>query len=168
IGERRRLKNLILTQMLGFLWAGTGIDNHEGLQPLTAPPSSDVSDRLDYEGWHPAESGDLLNSLLLDVLYAGFEIAEDVPVVLVNEPIFIAEGKNHDVRYNVFYPRWAYDEYRHWMLEWTDREGIDWLDYWNALPSTGFIDQNFHRSSVGEKEFAKLLVPEIRKLICSQ
>ena len=168
IGERRRLKNIILTQMLGFLWAGTGIDNHEGLQPWTAPLSPDVSDQLDYEGWHPDESGDLLNSLRLDVLYAGFKIAEEAPVVLVNEPIFIAEGKNHDLRYNAFYPRWAYDEYRHWMLEWTDREGIDWLDYWNALPSTGFIDQNFHRSSVGEKEFAKLLVPEIRKLVCSQ
>ena len=154
--------------MLGFLWAGTGIDNHEGLQPWTAPLSPDVSDQLDYEGWHPDESGDLLNSLRLDVLYAGFKIAEEAPVVLVNEPIFIAEGKNHDLRYNAFYPRWAYDEYRQWMLEWTDREDLHWLDYWNALPSTGFVDQNFHRSSAGEEEFAKLLVPEIRKLVCSQ
>ena len=147
IGERRRLKKLVLTQMLGLLWAGTGIDNHEGLQPMTSPPDPDVADHLDYEGWQPEESPRLFDSLMVDVLLAGFKIAGDVPVVLLNEPIFIAEGMNHHIRYNSFYPRWAYDEYRQWMVAWAERETLPLLDYWTALAPEGFSDQNFHRSS---------------------
>ena len=167
IGERRRLKKLVLTQMLGMLWAGTGIDNHEGLQPATSPPKADVGGHLDYEGWQPEESARLFDSLALDVLLAGVQIAGDVPVVLINEPVFLAEGRNHLLRYNAFYPRWAYDEYRQWMAEWTEKEKLTLLDYWNALPPIGFSDQNFHRSSAGEEQFAKLLAPEISRLVCS-
>jgi hypothetical protein len=166
IGERRRLKKLILTQMLGLLWAGTGIDNHEGLAPMTSPPNADVSDHRDYEGWEPEESARLFDSLMLEVLLAGVRIAGDVPVVLVNEPIFLAEGRNHLIRYNAFYPRWAYDEYRQWIVEWARKEKLPLLDYWNALPPAGFSDQNFHRSSSGEQQFANLLAPEINRLVC--
>jgi hypothetical protein len=166
IGERRRLKNIVLTQLLGFLWAGTGIDNHEGLQPVAGPPSPDVGDHLEYEGWPPAKAKELYDSLMVDVLLAGVEIAGNVPVVLVNEPIFLAEGKNHLIRYNAFYPRWAYDEYRQWMDQWTKKEGLPFLDHWNILPPTGFADQNFHRSPEGEEQFAGLIASDIKKLIC--
>jgi len=168
VGERRRLKKLVLTQMLGLLWAATGIDNHEGLQLMTSPPGADVSDQLDYEGWQPEESARLLDTLMFDVLSAGVKRAGDVPVILVNEPIFIAEGRNHLIRYNAFYPRWAYDEYREWMAEWTEKENLPLLDYWKDLPPLGFSDQNFHRSSSGEEQFAKLLAPEISRLGCSR
>ena len=33
------------------------------------------------------------------------------------EPMLISAGKNSDIRYNFFYPRWAYDEYRRQMAE---------------------------------------------------
>jgi hypothetical protein len=103
---------------------------------------------------------------MLDVLSAGFEVAGRVPVLLVNEPIFVAEGRNHHIRYNAFYPRWIYDEYREFISEWVEKEDHPFLDYWNALPPEGFSDQNFHRSSLGEERFAELLAPEIKKLIC--
>ena len=86
--------------------------------------------------------------------------------VLINEPIFLAEGRNHLIRYNAFYPRWAYDEYRQWIVEWAEKEKLPLLDYWNALPPVGFSDQNFHRSSSGEQQFANLLAPEINRLVC--
>ena len=168
IGERRRLKKLVLTQMLGLLWAGTGIDNHEGLQPKIALPEADVTDDVGYEGWQPEESPRLFDSLMFDVLMAGVKMAGEVPVILVNEPIFIAEGRNHLVRYNAFYPRWAYNEYRRRMSEWVATQGLTYLDYWNALPPAGFSDQNFHRSSSGEERFARLLAPAVSRLVCSQ
>lgn len=168
VGERRRLKKIALTQMLGMLWSATHIDNHAGLQPVPSTPAVDVDSQLGYEGWKPEESSELFASLSFDVLSAGFKIAGDVPVVLVNEPIFIAEGKNHSIRYNVFYPRWAYDAYRQWMVAWTEKEGQVLLDYWNVLPPAGFSDQNFHRNSLGEKQLATLLAPEIKNLVCPQ
>ena len=53
--------------------------------------------------------------LSMDVLIAGFRRANTTPIVIINVPIFISEGLNSDIRYNSFYPRWAYDEYRELM-----------------------------------------------------
>lgn len=167
IGERRRLKKIVMNQILGLLWTATHIDNHEGLQSQPLTPSPDVEGHLEYEGWSPEESVLLFDSLRFDILSVGSELAGEVPVVLVNEPIFIAEGKNHLIRYNPFYPRWAYDAYRERLREWAYKEEQPLLDYWNSLPPMGFSDQNFHRSAVGEAQFAKSLAQEIRNLVCS-
>jgi hypothetical protein len=103
---------------------------------------------------------------MMDVLSAAFGVARDVPLVLVNEPIFVAPGANRLVRYNGFYPRWVYDEYRQFMLEWTDSTARHWRDYWDALPPQDFNDAFFHRRASGEERFARLLAPEIRRLGC--
>ena len=166
IAQRRRLKNIILTQAFGVLWAATGIDNHESIDPELGLPSAPVDDNLDYEGRLPDATLDLSDSLMMDVLSTAFRVAGDVPVVLVNEPIFVADGKNHPVRYNELYPRWAYDEYRQFMFEWAKEYDYKLLDYWNALPPEDFVDQYFHRRLSGEKRFAELLAPEIKKLGC--
>lgn len=168
VGQRKRLKNIALVQMLGLLWAATGIDNHEGLQPRDTVPSPDVGDDIHYGNLSPGESSNLFDSLLMGVLSAGYRIAGDVPVVLVNEPMFIAQGKNHQLRYNDSYPRWIYDDYRQFILKWTESQNRQILDYWNALPPNDFADQNFHRNPKGEKLFAELLASGIKKLACSQ
>jgi hypothetical protein len=166
IGQRRRLKSIILTQAFGVLWAATGIDNHESLQPESDFPTSDVNNDLSYEGRLPDESLDLFDSLMMDVLSTAFDVAEDVPVVLVNEPIYVVDNEAQLARYNEFYPRWAFDEYRQFMFEWTEKQDAQWLDYWNAIAPENFSDQTFHRNPAGEKRFAELLAPEIQKLVC--
>jgi len=166
VGQRKHLKNIALIQIFGVLWAGTGIDNHKSIQPEPGIPSSDVTGNLDYEGRYPNDAEDLFNSLLMNVLSTAYGVAGDVPVVLVNEPIFVADGKNHLIRYNGFYPRWVYDEYRQYMLDWAKEHNHKLLDYWNALPPKDFADPSFHRRLSGEKRFAELLAPEIKKLEC--
>jgi hypothetical protein len=166
IGQRKRLKNIAFTQALGILWAATGIDNHEGLRPQGSPPSTDVGNSLDYQGRLPGEWSASSESLLMEVLSAGVSLAGDVPVVVINEPIFVANGANHLIRYNDFYPRWVFDEYRQLMFEWMKQRNYKWLDFWNAVPPEEFSDQYFHRNSAGENRFAELLAPEIKKLVC--
>jgi hypothetical protein len=166
IGQRKRLKNIVFTQALGILWGATGIDNHEGLQPEGPPPTTDVGNNLDYQGRLPGESSATSESLMMEVLSAGFDVAGDVPVIVINEPIYVAGGANHLIRYNEFYPRWVFDDYRQFMLEWMKQQNYKWLDFWNAVPPEEFVDQYFHRNSSGEKRFAELLAPEIQKLAC--
>ncbi|HLO16542.1 MAG TPA: hypothetical protein VK206_17045, partial [Anaerolineales bacterium] len=134
VGQRKRLKNIALTQALGLLWAATGIDEHESLQPEPGSPSPDVGDSLNYLGESPSQLAGLFDSLRMDVLSAAYKVAGDVPIVLVNEPIFVAGGKNHLIRYNGFYPRWVFDQYRQFMLAWTEEQGRQWLDDWNVIP----------------------------------
>jgi len=166
IGQRIRLKNIITTQAFGVLWAATRIDNHESLQPESGRPNSNVDDNVDYEGRYPDGTLNFFDSLMMDVLSTAFDVAGDIPVVLVNEPIFVADGKNHLVRYNELYPRWVYDEYRQFMLEWAEEHDHQLLDYWDTLPPEDFADQYFHRRSSGERRLAESLAFEIKKLVC--
>jgi len=108
IGQRRELDQLFNLQMLGVLWSGSGVDHeipetyNERLEDLPAD--------LDFHNFMP---GDLsTNELAFDVLEAGVQAAGDIPVVFINEPVFISKGENSDIRYNFYYPRWAYDFYR--------------------------------------------------------
>ena len=165
IGQRARLKNIVLTQAFGVLWAATGIDSHVSVQPELPLPAPKIGDNLDYSGRLPEEAPELFDSLMMDVLSTAFEVAGDVPVVLVNEPIFVAANQDHLVRYNEFYPHWVFDGYRQFMFEWSEEHDYGLLDYWDVLPPEDFVDQ-FHRNPSGEKRFAELLAPEIEKLAC--
>ncbi|MBK8823793.1 MAG: hypothetical protein IPN58_14665 [Anaerolineales bacterium] len=95
-------------------------------------------------------------------------MAGEAPLLIVNEPIFIASGENSEIRYNDFYPRWAYDLYRVYLDETIRAENINYLDFWNAVPAAEFTDSPFHRSAVGEKILADLISSQLLNLTCSQ
>eukprot|EP00389_Voromonas_pontica_P001386 GDKH01002080.1.p1 GENE.GDKH01002080.1~~GDKH01002080.1.p1 ORF type:complete len:365 (-),score=153.32 GDKH01002080.1:13-1107(-) len=112
VGRRRDLADLLRLQLYGAAWALTGVDQAYGDY---TPRAIDLSDDETWRGYGP---GDLArDDLAFDILRAGVARAGEVPVVLVNEPIFLSQGTNRDVRYNAFYPRWAYDAYRAWLAD---------------------------------------------------
>ena len=66
-------------------------------------------------------------------------------MLLVNEPMFISDGQNSDVRYNFFYPRWAYDDYRRLLTSNSARGGWQMIDLWDAIPDAGcYTDSPVH------------------------
>jgi hypothetical protein len=86
----------------------------------------------------------------------------------VNEPIFIASGRNSDVRYNDFYPRWVYDQYLTYLDEWMESGQYHYVNTWDLLPSSEFTDSIFHRTPAGEKILAEFLAPQIQNLSCTK
>ncbi|NJL56133.1 hypothetical protein HC928_13845 [bacterium] len=101
------------------------------------------------------------DELAFDVLRAGVARAGDVPVLIVNEPIFIADGANSDVRYNAFYPRWAYDAYRDLLIEVAAVEGWALLDVWNLLPQEAFTDSPVHITAEGVQALAEAILVQM-------
>ena len=167
IGQRERLKNLILVQTYGAMWTATGIDNYYGLSqehPLFSQDAEADQSYFDYRS--PNDAPALVKSLMFDILRVGHEIAGDVPLIVVNEPIFIVSGRNSDLRYNDLYPRWAYDTYRQSLTQWMNAQGYTFYDYWNALPTSEFSDNIFHRDPRGESRFADLLSPILEESSC--
>jgi len=69
-------------------------------------------------------------------VFGGLRAAEDTPVLLINEPMLISTGKNSDLRYNFFYPRWAYDQYRQMMAERARSGAWNYLDLWDIFFQT--------------------------------
>lgn len=166
IGQRERLKNLLLNQTYGMMWSATGIDNANGLKEHELFPQDVEADVSYFDYKSPAEAPALVRSLMFDVVRVGHEIAGDTPLILVNEPIFIVSGKNSDLRYNHVYPRWAYDAYRQSLSEWMNAHDYPFYDYWNVLPADRFSNDMAHRDPIGEARFADILKPVLQEFSC--
>ena len=105
------------------------------------------------------------DDLAFDILDAGAAIAGDVPVLVVNEPILVSEGRNSDVRYNYFYPRWAYDQYREMLAEHMKQTSASYLDVWDAVPEEEFTNSAVHLSPAGSAMLADRLATTIQRMI---
>jgi hypothetical protein len=146
IGQRRNLADLFRLQFYGILWAATGIDQ---VYPVNFPPAQvDLESDTAFHDIKPPVLDPTL--LALKVLDAGFRLAGDVPVILVNEPMLISTGENSNIRYNFFYPRWAYDQYRQLMLRRSQQSGWRYLDLWDLLPAGEFTNSAIHLTPAGE------------------
>lgn len=162
-GQRSFLARWLKLQTLGLLWYVAGDDfhlEHGSMESISA----DVKKDPNYRDLPP--DSDLKESLLLGALTAGHNVAGEIPVLLVNEPIFVATGMHSDVRYNDLYPRWAYDQYRGLLAEHAQTNSINYLDMWNAIPPEFFTDTPLHLSADGERLFAEQLNPKLLSLVC--
>ncbi|MEO0564941.1 MAG: hypothetical protein AAF125_22740, partial [Chloroflexota bacterium] len=141
VDQRRDLANLLRLQVYGGAWGATRVDHR-------VPETFDLrrSDLSDSEAWGGFEEPTALtvDSLAFDVLTAGVDLVGDTPLLLVNEPIFISDGENSDVRYNSFYPRWAYDGYRDALADLAAENDWTYADWWDMLPPDQFTDTPVH------------------------
>lgn len=164
IGQRRALADLLRHQVYALAWWLTGIDHvnpkFDQLRREDLPPGDDIFGRPRVPG------GWTEDNLAVDALRAGLDLAaaHDVPVLLVNEPIFRSDGLNSDVRYNGYYPRWAYDSYRDLMVRLAAAHGWRYLDLWDAMPNDQFTDTSLHLTPAATCDFAARLAPAILAL----
>jgi hypothetical protein len=160
VGRRRDMADLVRLQLYGPMWAATSIDHFipaEAASPAVDLPADTV--------FHGFSRGSLRpDDLAFDVLQAGAKSAGRAPLLIVNQPVFISHGTNSDIRYNAFYPRWAYDEYRAWLLAFTEGQGLSYLDLWDAVPSGSFTDNAIHYSAPAAQELAARLAGTVVQL----
>jgi hypothetical protein len=151
LGRRRALADLLRLQFYGALWAATGID--QDIPETFTPRMEDLPADTTFHG----QAGPDLRAedMALDVLAAGVAEASATPVIFVNEPMFISQGANSDLRYNFFYPRWAYDDYRALMTAEAEARGWTYVDLWDAVPSTEYTDSAIHLTPAGSRLLAE-------------
>ena len=163
IGRRRAVLDAIQLQLYGVLWAGTGIDQTYP-EHITPAQRDFITADTAFHGREPGEP--LPNSLALEVLEAGNAMTGSVPLLVVNEPILISNGENSDVRYNFFYPRWAYDQYRTLMTQLASTAEWGYVDLWDSVPDDEFTNSAVHITPRGSLIYFKALKPEIEALLC--
>jgi hypothetical protein len=141
VSQRRAVADLVRLQLYGALWASTGIDQ---VYPSDYDPAQiDLEADEDFHGLTSLDT-----ALAFDVLDAGMSVAPNM--MLVNEPMLISDGANSDIRYNFFYPRWAYDEYRAMLSEHAAANGWNYLDLWDIVPMDEFTNSAIHLTPSGE------------------
>lgn len=146
IGQRRALADLLRLQFYGVMWSATGVDQTYPADYEHA--ALDLEADTSFHDWAPPTLP--ADGLAFDVIQAGIQAAGDVPVVLINEPLLVSTGKNSDVRYNFYYPRWAYDQYRQVFSENCSANSWTCLDLWDVIPQERFTNSAIHLDPVGE------------------
>ncbi len=163
-GRRREFADWARLQFYGIPWAATGID-----QDYPAHYSAAEVDLQPDETFHGLKPGDNLDSALAwDVLQKGMDLAKNagLPVILVNEPILISNGENSSIRYNFYYPQWAYAAYRMELHKQAESEGWTYLDAWDSIAMDQFTNSAIHLTPVGEDHFAEQIVEILKKNRC--
>jgi len=153
VSQRRAIADLLRLQIYGALWASTGIDQVYPQDYERAQTDLEASD--DFHGLTSLE-----NALAFTVLDAGMSILPRT--ILVNEPMLISDGRNSDIRYNFFYPRWAYDEYRQQLAEHASKQGWHYLDLWDLVPASEFTNSAIHLTPAGERLLAERILEAIQ------
>ncbi|MFC2064724.1 hypothetical protein ACFLXB_06480, partial [Chloroflexota bacterium] len=163
IGHRKEIADLIRLQVYGFLWSATGIDQS---YPTEFPKAQiDLENTLDFYGVNAPD--DLVPTLEFSMLNTMVKIAGEIPILFVNEPILISDGINSDVRYNFYYPIWAYDEYRSYLGEYLAERNWRYLDLWNIIPISEFTNSAIHLSPEGERSFSSVVINYLNETICN-
>lgn len=155
IGQRRPLADWLRLQVYGVLWMTTGIDQY--YPPSYTLRQSDFDENIRWKSLDPQPLDATL--LALDVLVAGIERVGDVPILLVNEPMFISDGTNSDLRYNFFYPRWVYDDYRELIQATAEADGWAYVDLWDVVNPAEFTDSPVHLTPNGTRILSRQLIP---------
>lgn len=159
INRRRELADIIRLQLYGPLWAATGIDQDypDQYNPATRDFEADNIEFYDFKPENLEE-----DKLALDVITETIEKNADIHFVVINEPILISQGANSDIRYNFYYPRWVYDQYRDLMRAEMDKHGIAYYDYWDIVPEQNFTNSAIHLDFEGETILAEKVTAIIR------
>lgn len=156
VGDRRAWADFFRLQIYGVMWSATGIDQ--------VYPSDYEKAQTDFEAdesYHNLTAPLTEDQLAINALEAGFRVVGETPMLLVNEPMLISSGANSDIRYNFFYPRWAYDDYREIMTTLSQRNDWTYVDLWDIVPANEFTNSAIHLTPSGENLLAESLTPYI-------
>ncbi len=158
VARNRELFRETRFELYSLIQLATGLDQIPGPpEVLPATLSRDTT----FEGLKPPTLN--RSQVSVDQVQHFYELAGNVPVVLINEPILVLSGvPNSDVRYDSYYPRWVYDQYRQYLGEAAAQHGWNYLDLWNVFAPSYYSDTPLHLIPKGQGLLAEALAPSIQ------
>ena len=157
--QQRALFRVARYQLFPPIQIATDMDQIPG--PPEVLPAG-LSSETTFEGLKPPILRE--SQVSLDQVQDFYDLAGKTHVFLINEPMLILNGiPNSDLRYNSYYPRWVYDQYRQYLNAAAAQKGWDYLDLWNIFPSSFFTDTPLHLNPYGEQQLAEVIAPAIQK-----
>ncbi len=155
--KHRALFRVLRYQLYAPLHLATGTDQ---IQEQYEVVPRVLSDDLTFEGLRPPTLSK--KQLSLDQVEDLHQLAGRMPLLLVNQPILILQDvPNSDLRYNAYYPRWVYDQYREHLGQAAEQEHWRYLDLWDLFPPSYFTNTPLHLNPQGERLLAQAMAPFI-------
>jgi hypothetical protein len=152
-GQRRALADLLRLQLYGLAWQAS---QHDQTYPRQYVPRMEHFDDMDHSQWQGQTN---LEAIIpsLNILRAGIALAAPVPVLLVNEPMFISNGRGSDQRYNFFYPRWVVDSFNQLLPQQAAANRWPYANFWDLVAGDQFTDSAVHMTPAGTAQLAQQL-----------
>lgn len=163
ISKRRQVAEWLKLQLYGVMWAATDIDQF--YPKVYSMAERDVDPDTSYLSYPDQLQPDMLS---IDVLEAGITVANETPILLINEPILITDGENSDIRYNVNYPRSFYDQYRQILGEESKQRSWKYLDLWDVIPSEEFTNTAFHITPSAVTALVREIVDPVERVVSNK
>lgn len=156
--QQRGLFRTIRFQTYSLINLATGVDQIQGNYENVP---RELSADLVFEGMNPPTVRP--SQLSIDQVQDFYTLAGTTPVILVNEPIMILKDvPNSDVRYNAYYPRWVYDQYRQILGQAAAQNGWNYLDLWDLFPLESFTNTPLHLNPESERRLAEIIAPSVQ------
>jgi hypothetical protein len=136
-----------------YLYAGPPVTS----QPIRA--IAEINSSLPGYGTFPNRQWELLR--------ASQQMAQEanVPLLIINEPMYVGSGEHSDVNYNSFYERNLYDRFRTALADFTQQHHLSYLDLWNLLPPENFSNTSLHYTAEGNRRVAEEVMQGLQHLI---
>lgn len=157
---RRDVYDFLRLQLVGYFWSATGVDQDLSLD--FKPPLNDYKADASFHrvnGVYPTELQ------AWDVIHAAADLAKETKILFFNEPMFIGTGENHDIRYNYYYPRAAYDAWRKLWLESCDAFSYLCIDAWDALENGNFTNSAIHYDPIGANRLSEIIIDLLPQIL---
>ena len=87
-----------------------------------------------------------------------------IPLLIVDEPIYVGSGPNSEVNYNSFYERALYDRFRAALAGFTQQHAMPYLDLWNSLPPENFSNTSLHYNLKGNRRVAEEVMKALQEI----
>jgi hypothetical protein len=152
------LFHILRYQLFAPVTMAIGVDQIFPDHPEVAPHT--LTRILSFYGMSPPNIG--TKQLLLDDISFGYQLANGVPLLVINEPMVIERNvPNSNVQYNAYFPRWVYDQYRQQLGNDAVQNNWNYLDLWNIFPPNYFSNTPLHLNPQAEAELAKIIAPYV-------
>lgn len=166
LGQRTVLYSLLRLHIDSIVWGATGTDHFWPRDP--GQVRNDLGDAR-----APALTEAFLDPPLYtdqgeQVIRRALTRVGDVPLLLINEPIFISSGRNSAYFYNEHYTRPYYQKFQQRMNAFVVEHHIPYLDLWDVIPSAEFLDTPLHYSPAGAELLAAQVGPAIVALAADE
>lgn len=157
---RRDVYDFLRLQFVGYFWNATGVD-----QDLSLGFNAPLNDYEADASFHQVNGVYPMHLQSWDVIRAAVELAKGTKILIFNEPMFIGTGENHDIRYNYYYPRAAYDDWRKTWLESCAEQNYSCIDAWNALENGNFTNSAIHYDPIGANRLSEIIIDVLPQIL---
>lgn len=160
IAQRRAIADWLRLQVYGIPWGATEIDFV--IPPGVALHQEEVDANEEFQ-LHAGMSV-VDEPAVTHALNTVLDLVGDIPLLMVNEPIFISSGRHRETRYNLYYARTAYDKYREVVASIVDAEAVPYVDAWDFIPAGEFTNTPLHYTAAGARLLAERIGVELERL----